>query len=204
MKVKERRELLLSILNKSAKPIKGDELANTLNVSRQVIVQDIALIRATGVDIIATPQGYVIYNTKVTTKTIECKNHVNGDEFYNELKTIVDLGGKVKDVIVKHPIYGEIKVDLDIDSNRDIDEFMKKASSDEFKQLSTLTKESHLHTIEAKSEEILDEIVSSLLDKNILVNNIITITTPITEYNIVTVESENANASHLNNSLFKV
>ena len=104
MKVKERRELLLSILNKSAKPIKGDELANTLNVSRQVIVQDIALIRATGVDIIATPQGYVIYNTKVTTKTIECKNHVNGDEFYNELKTIVDLGGKVKDVIVKHPI----------------------------------------------------------------------------------------------------
>ena len=167
MKVKERRELLLSILNKSAKPIKGDELANTLNVSRQVIVQDIA----TGVDIIATPQGYVIYNTKVTTKTIECKNHVNGDEFYNELKTIVDLGGKVKDVIVKHPIYGEIKVDLDIDSNRDIDEFMKKASSDEFKQLSTLTKESHLHTIEAKSEEILDEIVSSLLDKNILVNN---------------------------------
>ena len=94
-----------------------------------------------------------------------------GDEFYNELKTIVDLGGKVKDVIVKHPIYGEIKVDLDIDSNRDIDEFMKKASSDEFKQLSTLTKESHLHTIEAKSEEILDEIVSSLLDKNILVNN---------------------------------
>ena len=157
MKVKERRELLLSILNKSAKPIKGDELANTLNVSRQVIVQDIALIRATGVDIIATPQGYVIYNTKVTTKTIECKNHVNGDEFYNELK--------------KHPIYGEIKVDLDIDSNRDIDEFMKKASSDEFKQLSTLTKESHLHTIEAKSEEILDEIVSSLLDKNILVNN---------------------------------
>ena len=176
MKVKERRELLLSILNKSAKPIKGDELANTLNVSRQVIVQDIALIRATGVDIIATPQGYVIYNTKVTTKTIECKNHVNGDEFYNELKTIVDLGGKVKDVIVKHPIYGEIKVDLDIDSNRDIDEFMKKASSDEFKQLSTLTKESHLHTIEAKSEEILDEIVSSLLDKNILVNNIRKIT----------------------------
>lgn len=91
--------------------------------------------------------------------------------FIKNLKTIVDLGGKVKDVIVKHPIYGEIKVDLDIDSNRDIDEFMKKASSDEFKQLSTLTKESHLHTIEAKSEEILDEIVSSLLDKNILVNN---------------------------------
>ena len=171
MKTKERRELLLNILNKSANPIKGDELANTLNVSRQVIVQDIALIRATGVDIIATPQGYIIYNSKTAIKTIECKNHSNRDEFYNELRTIVDLGGKVKNVIVKHPIYGEIKVDLDIASNRDIDEFMKKASNDEFKQLSKITKESHLHTLEAKNEEILDEIISSLLDKNILVNN---------------------------------
>ncbi|WP_303007156.1 transcription repressor NadR [Romboutsia ilealis] len=171
MNTKERRELLLSILNKSTNPIKGDELANILNVSRQVIVQDIALIRATGVDIIATPQGYVIYNTKMSSKVIECRNHTDEDEFYNELKTIVDLGCKVKDVIVKHPIYGEIKVDLDIASNRDIDKFMKKASSDEFKQLSTLTKNSHFHTIEAKSEEILDEIISSLLDKNILANN---------------------------------
>ena len=171
MKAKERRELLLNILNKSSNPIKGDELANTLDVSRQVIVQDIALIRAAGVDIIATPQGYVIYNSKVAVKTIECKNHTNTEEFYNELKTIVDLGGKVKDVIVKHPLYGEIKVDLDIASNRDIDEFMKKASNDEFKQLSILTKESHLHTIEAKNEEILDEIISTLLDKNILAKN---------------------------------
>ena len=71
MNTKERRELLLSILNKSTNPIKGDELANILNVSRQVIVKDIALIRATGVDIIATPQGYVIYNTKMSSKVIE-------------------------------------------------------------------------------------------------------------------------------------
>ena len=48
------------------------------------------------------------------------------------------------------------------------------------------------------------DIANEFLIQNILVNNIITITTPITEYNIVTVESENANASHLNNSLFKV
>ena len=87
MKTKE-KESLLNIF-KSANPIKGDELANTLNVSRQVIVQDIALIRATS--IIATPQGYIIYNSKTAIKTIECKNHSNRDEFYN-LRTIVDLG----------------------------------------------------------------------------------------------------------------
>lgn len=172
MKVKERRELLLDMLSKSTYPIKGDELASRLNVSRQVIVQDIALIRATGLDIIATPQGYIIYESKAAARTIECKNHADGDEFYEELKTIVDLGGIVKDVIVKHPLYGEIKVDLDIASNRDIDEFMKKASSDEFKQLSILTKDSHIHTIEAKNDEILDEIISSLSAKNILINTI--------------------------------
>ncbi len=172
MKVKERREQLLNILNKSVNPIKGDELADTLNVSRQVIVQDIALIRASGVDIIATPQGYMIYNSISITKTIECRNHNDVEDFYEELKTIIDLGGTVKDVIVKHPIYGEIKVELDISSNRDINEFIEKASNDEFKQLSILTKDSHIHTIEAKNEDVIEDIISSLSDKNILLNKV--------------------------------
>ena len=54
------------------------------------------------------------------------------------------------------------------------------------------------------ADKFVIDIANEFLIQNILVNNIITITTPITEYNIVTVESENANASHLNNSLFKV
>ena len=144
MKVKERRELLLSILNKSAKPIKGDELANTLNVSRQVIVQDIALIRATGVDIIATPQGYVIYNTKVTTKTIECKNHVNGDEFYNELSAITlnkykngeayyigtGVDNNIMDLIAKKII---VEADIEaIESPKGVEVVKRKVNDEEY------------------------------------------------------------------------
>ena len=169
MRANERREKLINILNNSNKPIKGDELAENLNVSRQVIVQDIALIRAQGDEVIATPQGYIVYkrNTSVSNE-IKCKNHSSLQEFHEELKTIVDLGGKIKDVIVEHPIYGEIKVDLDINSHKDINNFIEKASNDEFRQLSTLTKYSHRHTIEAANENILDEIKIELLKKDIL------------------------------------
>lgn len=169
MKASERREQLINILHNSDRPVKGDELAENLNVSRQVIVQDIALIRAKGEEIIATPQGYIVYEKSASASTIiECKNHSNSNEFYEELKTIVDLGGKIKDVIVEHPLYGEIKVKLDISSNRDINEFIEKASNDEFRQLSILTKDSHKHTIEAKNDNILDEIIIELSKKDIL------------------------------------
>lgn len=169
MKASERREKLINILQNSNRPIKGDELAETLNVSRQVIVQDIALIRAKGEEIIATPQGYIVYGRSTSVSTIiECNNHSSSQEFYEELKTIVDLGGKITDVIVEHPLYGVIKVDLDISSNKDIKEFIEKASNDEFRQLSTLTKDSHKHTIEAKNENILDEIIIELSRKDIL------------------------------------
>lgn len=169
MKASERRQKLLDILNNSARPVKGDELAETLNVSRQVIVQDIALIRAKGDDIIATPHGYIVYGKNISiSKVIKCKNHSNINEFYEELKTIVDLGGSIKDVIVQHPIYGDIKVELNISSNRDIDEFMKKASEKEFKQLSILTKENHIHTIEATNQKIIEDIVEELRKRDIL------------------------------------
>ncbi|MGL6105021.1 3H domain-containing protein [Romboutsia sp.] len=168
MNANERRQNLINILKNLDKPIKGDELAKKFNVSRQVIVQDIALIRAKGIEIMATPQGYITYNTTSISKVINCKNHKDSCSFYEELKIIVDLGGKVKDVIVEHPLYGEIKVNLDIESNRDINEFINKASSEEFKQLSLLTKENHMHTIEAKDEEILGEIIEELEKRNLL------------------------------------
>ncbi len=168
MNVTERRDYIKEILTNAKTPIKGDELAKQLKVSRQIVVQDIALLRAIGMNIIATPQGYISYNIKKEVAKIKSKNHKDIKEFYEELKSIVDLGGKIKDVIVDHPLYGEIKVELNISSKRDIDEFIKKASNDEFKQLSSLTKENHIHTIEAESKEILEEIISDLSQKNIL------------------------------------
>ena len=56
----ERREQILKILKNRKEPVAGTELAKRLQVSRQIIVQDMALIRANGVDILSTNRGYMI------------------------------------------------------------------------------------------------------------------------------------------------
>ncbi|UUV15096.1 transcription repressor NadR [Clostridioides difficile] len=168
MNSNERRSKLIDILKESKHPVKGGILAELLNVSRQVIVQDIALIRARGFEIIATPQGYIIYNQPYFTKQIKCKNHKDSKEIYDELKIIVDLGGIIKDVIVNHPTYGQITAELNIYSKMDIDNFMKKVETNEFKQLSVLTECSHIHTIEAIKEETIEAIVKELKENGIL------------------------------------
>lgn len=127
MNSNERREKLLHILKTSNKPVKGVDLAKELNVTRQIVVKDIALLRASGIDILATSTGYIIYTIKNQEFEIKCKNHINDDQLLLELQTIVDLGGKVKDVIVDHPIYGTIKAELNLSSNRDLKTFMENS-----------------------------------------------------------------------------
>ncbi|MCC0697769.1 MULTISPECIES: transcription repressor NadR [unclassified Clostridioides] len=168
MNSNERRNKLIDILKESKHPVKGGVLAELLNVSRQVIVQDIALIRAKGFEIIATPQGYIIYNQPYFSRQIKCKNHRNPQEIYEELRIIVDLGGIVKDVIVNHPTYGQITAELNIYSKMDIDDFMIKVEKNEFKQLSVLTECSHIHTIEALKEKTIEDIIKKLDDSGIL------------------------------------
>ena len=99
---------------------------------------------------------------------IKCKNHNSDDELYDELQTIIDLGGKVKDVIVEHPTYGVLKADLNVATNRDLRNFMQKAATNEFKQLSVLSPDYHIHTIEVDNDEIFKEDAKKLKLKNIL------------------------------------
>ena len=168
MSSNERREKLLQILKKSDKPVKGSELSAELQVSRQVVVKDIALLRASGLEIIATSNGYIVLDSVKNEFKIKCKNHNSDDELYDELQTIIDLGGKVKDVIVEHPTYGVLKADLNVATNRDLRNFMQKAATNEFKQLSVLSPDSHIHTIEVDNDEIFEEIQKELKLKNIL------------------------------------
>ena len=154
MSSNERREKLLQILKKSDKPVKGSELSAELQVSRQVVVKDIALLRASGLEIIATSNGYIVLDSVKNEFKIKCKNHNSDDELYDELQTIIDLGGKVKDVIVEHPTYGVLKADLNVATNRDLRNFMQKAATNEFKQLSVLSPDYHIHTIEVDNDEI--------------------------------------------------
>lgn len=168
MNSNERREKLLHILKTSNKPVKGVDLAKELNVTRQIVVKDIALLRASGIDILATSTGYIIYAIRNQEFKIKCKNHYNEEQILLELQTIIDLGGKVKDVIVDHPTYGTIKAELNLASNRDLKIFMKNSKKNGFKQLSSLTQDYHVHTIEVPDENTLEEIKKELKEVNIL------------------------------------
>jgi hypothetical protein len=167
MNTKERRKKIFSLLEESQKPITGGELAQMLNVSRQIIVGDISILRAGGAEVYATPQGYIMPQSesgrKKTVATIACQ-HDGETGIEEELNIMVDNGAKVLDVIVEHPLYGEIRADLLLASRRDVANFMKKLRECGASQLSLLTGGVHLHTLEADSEETI-EIIQTLLAK---------------------------------------
>ena len=172
MTTEERRREITNILISIDKPIKGTELANRFDVSRQVIVQDIALLRAEGFDVIATPQGYIVpkYNNNKILKTIVSK-HFSIDEVEDELGTMVDYGAKIVDVIVEHPIYGEMRGILDIGYKDEVNEFLKEVKNGNAEFLSTLTDGIHIHTIEVPNEESFIKLKKVLLEKGYLVDD---------------------------------
>lgn len=170
MEGQDRRNTLTKILESAKEPVSGTELSKRLGVSRQVIVQDIALLRAVNKNIISTTKGYLIYQQEKQ-KVNRCFviRHTT-EEIEDELNTIVDNGGKVLDVIVMHDLYGEIAVDLIIKNRSDVADFIEKVRTKKTVPLKDLTDGTHLHTVEADSEEILDRIERALKEKNYLVN----------------------------------
>ena len=170
MKALDRREKIVHLLKNSSQAISGTNLANDLNVSRQLIVGDIALLRASGKDIISTPKGYILNNNHdeegYIVKIIACKH--SKDFIEDELNLIVDEGGTIVNVIVEHSVYGQLTGDLHISSRRDVKDFMKKLSLVDVNPLSELTDGIHLHTIKVKNEEVFEELVKILKEKGYL------------------------------------
>lgn len=166
----DRRNKIIDIIKTSTSPVSGTYLAKTLNVSRQLIVGDVALLRASGLSIIATPKGYIINDNNTDNesiiKTIACKHHK--DDMADELNTIVDEGATIINVIVEHSVYGEITGDLHISSRRDVKEFVGKVKSNNIHPLSDLTDGIHLHTIKCKDEETYHQVMNNLKIKNYL------------------------------------
>lgn len=165
-----RRQQLLDILTKSDRPMSGNSLAKTLGVSRQVIVQDIALLRAVNQNILATTKGYILYNNKpaICHRTY-CVNHTD-EAIEDELNTIVDQGGKVMDVIIEHEIYGQISGNLILESRSDVANFCQLLKNTRAKPLNIIAGGIHYHTVEARSEVILDNIERALKEKGYLVS----------------------------------
>lgn len=166
----ERREKLLDLLHAASTPIQGSVLAKQLGVSRQVIVQDIALLRAVNKNILSTTKGYILYcqEPKKVNRCF-CVKHTT-EEIEDELLSIIDQGGKVLDVIVSHAIYGTIEADLIINTRQDVYDFVAKVKQKQTVPLKELTGGSHYHTVEADEEETLDRIEAILRKKGYLVD----------------------------------
>ncbi|MFO7151941.1 MAG: transcription repressor NadR [Bacillota bacterium] len=167
MNSEERRAKIVEILRAQKKPVSGSELAKIFNVTRQVIVQDIAILRAAGNEILATSQGYtVIEPLGLVTKKVACRH--GRDETREELMIFVESGCRVLDVIVEHPIYGEIHGMLMLTSSKDVEEFINKMSENRASLLSELTKGVHLHTVQAINEDSINKACEALKKKGIL------------------------------------
>ena len=162
----ERRKKIISLMRDSSVPISGGKLGCETGVSRQVVVQDIALLRTEGYSITATARGYVLDEPKKTERLLKVF-HSDG-QTEEELKTIVDLGGCVVDVMVNHRIYGKMRASLNLRNRRDVQRFMKQLETGKSTPLKNITSGYHFHRISADSDEILDEIEAALKEKKFL------------------------------------
>lgn len=161
-----KRQELLELLVASDNPIKGQVLAEHFNVSRQAIVQYIAIIRASGINVIATHTGYMIPKLPTNADHIKTIYSTHRDEHIREeLEIIVDMGGTIIDVIVEHPVYGEIICPLNIRSRYEIEKFVLELEKHNAKPLSILTEGNHRHTIEVPSEGVYQLIIEKLSEK---------------------------------------
>lgn len=167
MKADERRNSIIEMLIREKKAIKGTTLAESFNVTRQIIVKDIAILRAKGNSIIATPDGYMINDNSSRVKSVIAVNH-NNEDVIKELEIVVKYGGIIEDVIVEHPLYGEIKGILMIKNLNDLNKFKNTLKEINAKPLSILTNGVHLHTISADSIENMELIKEELKENGFI------------------------------------
>lgn len=158
-----RRNKIIETVKKSNKPVSGTALAKDLGVSRQVIVTDIALIRANGVNIISTNRGYIINSNSKCQRII--KSHHNDEQILDELFTIVDNGGCAENIIINHRYYNRLEAPLNVSSRREAKDFMEAIESGKSKSLSSATSGYHYHVISADDEATLDIIENELKTK---------------------------------------
>ena len=163
-----RRSQVYDVIKSSEKAVSATALAKAFHVSRQLIVGDVALLRAEGYKILATPRGYICdgAETKGLIKTIAVVH--KPEEIMDEIYTIIDLGGTIIDVIVEHPIYGQLSAQLHLSNRYDADQFYIKLCEQKAKPLSNLTDGLHLHTISCPNEEVYQRILKALDKKGYL------------------------------------
>lgn len=166
-----RREKILTLLRGADAPMSATAIASLFSVSRQIIVGDIALLRAGGEKVLATPRGYILEKNELSS---QCERRIvschSDDRMGEELYTVVDLGGTVLDVTVEHSVYGEICAPLHMTSRFDVDAFLLKCETSGARPLCDLTGGVHLHTIRCANETVMARIENALREKGFLVD----------------------------------
>lgn len=167
MRAEERRQAILNTLRQSTQPVSAGLLAGRFSVSRQIIVGDIALLRAGGEDISATPRGYIIQRSPAgLVRQVVCRHDAAGMEA--ELNAIVDQGCTVSDVIVEHPIYGQLTGPLQLSSRYDVAQFIARCTQSDARPLSDLTGGIHLHTLFCPDEAAFVRVLDTLRNLGVL------------------------------------
>ncbi len=166
LKATERRATIIERLQTSKEPLSGAALAQELGVSRQIIVQDISILRAAGDEILSTNRGYVLQRSGRISRVFKVIH--SEDEIRKEFSIIVDCGGRIRDEFVYHKIYGTMRGELNIRSRLDIDKYLQQIQEGKSKPLMSATSGYHYHTVTADSEEILDMIQEKLDESGFL------------------------------------
>lgn len=170
MEAASRRQAILDRLRTADRPVSASALAAELNVSRQIIVGDIALLRAGGAEISATPRGYVLPRaTDGITRTIACRHALA--QTGQELDILVDNGCTVLDVIVEHPVYGQLTGQLQISSRYDVEQFLARIRGSDAAPLSMLTGGLHLHTLCCPNEDAYTRACAALKAAGLLLGD---------------------------------
>ena len=167
MKADKRRQEILSLLGNTENPIPANVLSTTFSVSRQVIVQDIAVLRASGYDITSTNRGYVLSGKAVCSRVFKCRHSL--EELIEEGDMITGSGGSIEDIFVNHRVYGRITARLGHNSRRHVEELYRSLVSGASKPLMSVTDGYHYHTVTADSEEVLDVIEGTLRERGFLI-----------------------------------
>lgn len=170
MKVAERRKAIVNLLLSTKEPISGSSLAREFGISRQIIVQDITVLKGMGYGILSTSQGYVLQRSPLAERVFKLKHTTEQTE--DELSCIVGLGGTVVDVFVWHKVYGKIEAPLNIFSPMHVKQFMEGVRTGKSTELMNITGGYHYHTVRADNEESLDRIEEALKERNYVVPEI--------------------------------
>lgn len=151
----ERRQELLRTLRMSGEPILGSELARQFGVSRQVLVQDMAILRASGSDVIATPRGYLLRNPEPVAHRDVLHLQHNRAALADEMTVLVDLGIRILDDVIDHPVFGALRTDLYISSRQDVQEMVDRLDATDSLPLQELVGGRHSHTVESSRPDLL-------------------------------------------------